>query len=93
MALPGPRLRVIFDAEMTRCKWVASPLARERGRVRDQGVPTQLLDKSNPSPQSSPLGKGRGDKSILRELILILDRLADDFISSEAPAKPARDCA
>ena len=68
-------------------------LGKGEGEGEGSRVPTQLLDKSNPSPQSSPLGKGRGDKSILRELILILDRLADDFISSEAPAKPVRDCA
>src|SRR5678815_1850399 len=39
--------------------WVASPLARERGRVRVASrQPRRLLDKSNPSPSSSPLLRG-----------------------------------
>jgi hypothetical protein len=57
-------------------------LGKGEGESEGSRLSTQLLDKSNPSPpayaklrrgrQSSPLVKGRGDKSTLRELILIL---------------------
>ena len=53
--------------------WVASPLLRERGRVRIASrQSTRLLDKASPSPSSSPLLRGERRQDHPRELMLIL---------------------
>src|SRR5215471_11102245 len=79
-------LGVIFGAGMTWWQaWVASPLARERGRVRVlcQGNPCAPTN-ANPSPESSPLLRGERRRKPLSDLRLDFERLTKDVISSEA---------
>jgi hypothetical protein len=65
--------------------WVASPLPRERGRVRMASrQPTRPLDKSNPSPSSSPLLRRERRQDHSSGTDLDFDRLTNDVISSEA---------